>query len=64
MLTVRVTVHSMSGITHTPADKLQVVVAVPTKDSGRDEQTSDAVKNCQDFKARRLLAFLVQKYKY
>ena len=54
----------MSGITHTPADKLQVVVAVPTKDSGRDEQTSDAVKNCQDFKARRLLAFLVQKYKY
>jgi hypothetical protein len=64
MLTVRVTVHSMSGITIAPGEKLLVAVAVPTKDSGREEQAADAVKNCQDFKARRLLAFLVQKFKY
>jgi len=68
LTTVRVTVHSLSGITHTPTfapgDKLRVAVVLPTKDSGREEQAAEEVKTCEDFKARRLLAFLVQKYKY
>ena len=51
MLTVRVTAHSISGITHTPAEKLLVSVVLPTKDSGVDKKSADAVKSCQDFKA-------------